>query len=173
MNEYKKAVEAALARRNGDPVIANRSVDHAAVVLECMFKAANRTVEIIANRLNPAVYDKPEVIAAAEALLSAKNCTIDVLVESDVAAERQFVRVLTAKYPNKFSIVHVPAEVAEAYSYNFCVVDDDCYRFEADRKNCDATIQFGNTAIASKIHETFKLIKSECLSYRGKAEVPA
>lgn len=158
MDAYRAAVLDAKNRRNGEPVIANRSYAHATVIVEHLFEAARHKVQILTERLAPEVFDDEAVKAAATGFFErCPDGTLEILVENDIA-NHPFLAAL-APFQQRITVTRVPEEVVGRYSYNFCLVDDDCYRFEQDRGSVEATIQFGNTVTAQQIQTAFNAIR--------------
>jgi hypothetical protein len=168
MDDYRREVEQARADRNGDPVLANRSQAHAAVILENLFQAANHSVDILSHELLGPVYDEPAVLAATRSFLQKEDTKLSILVEKDVDSARPFLRAL-AEFPGKTEVTRVPDALSATYSYNFCVADEDCYRFEPNRCEYEATIQFGNAGTAGRIKRRFQEIKALALDGPGQA----
>src|SRR4051812_13136839 len=118
MDDYRKSVEAARCHRNGTPVLKNWSNEHASVILEHLFLAANHTVKIVTNCAAAEVYDQPHVLAAAETFLQRPDVSLEMLLESTVISHRPFM-VLMQEYADRVIVIQVPPSLRDTYSYNF------------------------------------------------------
>jgi hypothetical protein len=161
--EVQAAMEAACDPLAQEPreLIYNRSAEHAAVILEFLFRAARRHVMIVSSRLDLRVYGVPAVIAAASDFLrNNQSARLEVLIESELdTASHPWLKAVLAIDKKRVSVGRVPPALVARYKYNFAVADGQHYRIEQDRAHFDAFAQFGNRNIGSKLEVTFNSLK--------------
>lgn len=80
MEEYKKFLKQ-LADVNSDKFVNNSSVDHAAAMIEELFRKANGEVRILTDHLNPAVYTQTGVKEASVEFLQKKDSRLKVIMQ--------------------------------------------------------------------------------------------
>ena len=152
MDEYSQLVRTRALERDGQPLY-NASVDSASVVIENLFKSANRKIDILSGDLNPRVYGRSEVVEEAMLfLISNPEHRIRVLLEKDLAAVRKLHPFF--KMFSEFGNVELriaPSELQKKYTFHFVVVDKDCYRFESNKELPAATVAFGDLAGAGNL----------------------
>jgi hypothetical protein len=164
---YREAVTAAMEAASNPSaltphdVIYNRSAEHAAIIVEHLFRAAKERVMIVSSRLDTKVYGVPEVIDAATSFLNNNpSARIDVLIETDVDSEAHpWLSALRAVDKNRVSVTRLPSTLVARYKYNFAVADGRHYRIEQDREKFDAFAQFGNREIGKELVTTFNSLK--------------
>jgi hypothetical protein len=166
MEVYREQVSAAMKAANGPTppppappreVIFNRSAEHAAIIVEHLFLAAQEEVNIVTSRLDEKVYSSQTVIEAAMGFLH-RNPTgrINVLIETDVDLDSHpWVKSLKNVDRNRVKLWHVPDDVSAHYKFNFAVSDRKHYRLEQDRKTFEAFAQFGNDKTGADLTAIF------------------
>lgn len=161
--EVQAAMEAACSSQVPAPrdLIYNRSAEHAAVIVEFLFRAAKRNVLIVSSRLDLRVYGVPAVIdAASEFLRKNKDAHIEVLIESELDTDSHpWLQAIRAAGDGRVTVGRVPPALVARYKYNFAVADGQHYRIEQDREHFEAFAQFGNRNIGSKLEVTFNSLK--------------
>lgn len=159
--DYRSFVEACAFSEEPSGVILNRSAAHAAVVLEYLFRSAERRVRILTNQLSSDVYGLDGVVAAAVGFLrDHPAATIDILAEQrvDRAAHPLLTAADAAGQGARLSLRFVPGASAR-YQFNFAVADGVNYRFEESRENREAIVQFRDGDFARDLDALFEMIK--------------
>ncbi len=130
---YRVQVARVFSGRSTDPVF-NGTVDHARIVTEEAFKAAQSSVSILAKRLAAPQFECDEVIGAAQDFVAKPNARLSLLVEREVDLELDpFLRAVTKVGGDRVEIRRVPADVQSRYDFNFLTVDGEAMRFQDDR----------------------------------------
>lgn len=80
--DYWTRVSNAAERRDGKPLL-NTSLDHAAIVVEHMFRDAYKRVDILSRNLNPTVHGRICVIRPADEFLQKPGRDLRILLEND------------------------------------------------------------------------------------------
>jgi hypothetical protein len=159
MDDYREEVERLALERTGEPFY-NSSIDHAAVIIEKMFRHAAREVCIITKNLNGRVFAQDEVVSEAQAFLSNANHKVRILMEDDASCLSEghaFVRGLR-QHPGGYEMKQIPATLLEAVKYHFTLTDDDSYRFEPDKNKWEAVAAFGDKPNADRLRSAFESI---------------
>lgn len=160
LDNYREQVARLARRRDGEPIF-NGSIDHAAVIVENMFKAADSHVEILSGELNPRVYGLPEVIREASLFLVDADHKLRILVEEDQEADRIDHPFFEAfKDRDNVEFKRVLPESQEIYDFHFLVMDGDSYRFEEDKTKPAAIAAFGDVEGAENLGKIFEDIWS-------------
>jgi hypothetical protein len=138
-------------------VIFNRSPEHAAVVVEHLFAAAQNEVNILSNCLDEKVYNSPNVLDAAVRFLTRKpNAHINILVERDFEfSQHPWLARIVEAGAGRVKIWVVPDQIKKLYAFNFAVSDGKHYRLEQDRKKFEAFAQFGNEKFGTDLDAIF------------------
>lgn len=165
IQEYRNKVVTAANSRDGKDPIFNGSLKHASIVMEAMFRFADKSVHILTGSLNPEVYAQYDVVAAArDFLLYKEDREVRILMEEDVPWLRMTHPLLLvlnqAKRERKdaFQVRKVSKSYQEKYKYHFTVMDDDCFRYEEDRTVPAAITVFGRRASARRLQTIFEII---------------
>lgn len=171
LNEYREHVELLASLRNGEP-ISNGSLEHAAILIEQMFKSADRQVSILTSALNARVYARDRILDQAKMFLALGSRRLNILLESDDAGlvrEHPFFERI--RNNDNVEARRVPANVRNSYKYHFLVMDDDSYRFEPTKDAPTAVGVFGNKTTASRLSGIFSLLwdQSEVITLRPRA----
>ncbi len=142
-------------------VIFNRSAEHAAVIVEHLFRAAKEHVLILSSRLDTQVYGVLGVIeAGTQFLRDNPRARIDLLIETDVdATTHRWLRAVMDVDRTRVTITKMPPALTARYKYNFAVADGKHYRLEQDRAKFEAFAQFGNRKIGHQLTTTFESLK--------------
>ncbi len=143
--------------------IFNRSPDHAAVIVENLFRKAESRVEILTNTLSEEVYNRPEVKKAAVSFLRRHpRAHIDILAEELVvrAAHPFLIHVDASGLGNRLTLARVRASDVANYKFNFAVADGKSFRFEESRLLFNAIVGFGHEIEAARLHHVFQQLKA-------------
>lgn len=170
MIEYRRRVERLAQERSGEP-IANGSVDHAAIIIENMFKSAKQQVSILSGNLNARAYGRDEVLEEATLFLAHGAHKARILLEDvdeTMLKDHPFIERLG--HNENVEIRRVPATVRNSYNYHFLVMDDDSYRFEPKKDEPAAVGVFGNRDGAAHLSGIFNILwdVSEQIHMRSK-----
>jgi hypothetical protein len=180
MDKYIELVGRAADDRDGKEYIFNSSHEHASVIAANMFRVARTDISILSTRFNSDVYGRDRVIKSAKSFLSVKGRKLRVLVEdldSIDEIDHAFLDAFDVKRQGDCFVRPDQGDVEICQlnknytdiAYNFMVGDDDCYRYEPDKKTCSAVAAFGKPETAKNLRKVFdelwdlsakKLIKS-------------
>lgn len=172
MEEYRQYVGKIAGAPGPSETIMNRSSEHAAVVLEFLFRKANSEIDILTDELAEDVYGTPALIAAAQAFLTNNPAAkISILAESKVdRLAHQFFRAIDgAGLGDRVTIAFVPDNVKKGYTFNFAVTDTDSYRFEEARHSREALVRFSDKGFAQTLRSIFHKLSSSAV----KEKLPA
>ncbi|WP_434613227.1 hypothetical protein [Azospirillum sp. B2RO_4] len=161
MDRYREQVQSyAEYGRSGRaslPVF-NRSVGHAAIIIEILFRESEKEVDILTGCLNQDVYGKSEVISACRDFLI-KGGRVRVLVERfeefSINDHPMILGISDVAGQGCFDVRFVPEERQSLYTYHFAVSDGKSYRMEGDRTKTEAIAQFGDVQISGSLVERF------------------
>lgn len=155
---YKEKVKLAAEARNGDPVY-NGSIDHAAVLVEAMFKYAQKEVCILSGELNARVYGRASVVEQANLFLADPGHKAKILVEDETCLDWTNHPLLEALHDNsnvEFKVV--PQELSNRYQFHLTVMDGDSYRFEKDKSEPVAIAAFGDKKGGENMQNIFSIL---------------
>lgn len=166
IQEYRNKVVTAANSRDGKDPIFNGSLKHASIVMEAMFRFADKSVHILTGSLNPEVYAQYDVVTAArDFLLYKEDREVRILMEAEDVAwlliTHPLLLVLNQakrEREDAFQVRRVPKSYQEKYKYHFTVMDDDCIRYEEDRTVPAAITVFGRKASAKHLQAIFEII---------------
>ncbi len=148
LEEYRTRIRAALIGEDERPMF-NGSLRHAQIVIEEAFKAASKQVRILSNGLDSECYGQQPLIDIVRQFLNMKETTLSILVEKsrdDVCQGRFYKNFESEIGEGRIKLAFVPAEISDDYQFNFLVVDESAYRFEADRRMPEAVVAGGASA---------------------------
>jgi hypothetical protein len=170
--KYFDYVRAVAEGPKPSPVILNRSAEHAAVILERLFLTATDRVSVLSNALSDDVYGSVAVQdSAVQFLKSHPQGKINLLVErpeEDLGS--LFLKRLTdAGVGQQVCMSVLSPEVVADYRFNFAVADGCSYRFEEDRQDRHASVQFGNRSFGETLEDAFAELKSTAKSTKTLA----
>lgn len=167
MDDYREEVERLACERTGEPFY-NSSIDHAAVIVEKMFRHADHEVCIVSSHLNARVFGRDEVVEEAQAFLGNGKHRIRVVIEDgpETLSEGHGLIREFARHPGSVSIRRMPEQVRGKIDYHFAVADGDSYRFEPDKSKWEAVAAFGDPKGAENLKKVFNVI------WDASAEVP-
>lgn len=138
--EYAARVDTAMEK--GEPFSTyNRDILHASEVVACMLKYAKKEVNLLSNKLDNRLYGEDYIAELVEDFVGNRDGKLNILVETDVGTDHP---VITAckKFPANTTVKKVPDHWQKYYDYNFMLMDDIGYRFEANRKSQNAIVSY-------------------------------
>jgi hypothetical protein len=139
---YQEEVRDAILNRNGDPIL-NSTVEHASLITQEAFLAAQHQIRILSSRLDASCYAKAGVVGAAKAFLASKGHVLRLLVEAQNVEWKKHPLIMELSNElERLKIRTVPPELASRYSFNMLLLDDYGYRLESDRARPAAVAVF-------------------------------
>lgn len=162
LDAYRQNIQR-LAELESTEVFSNAQAEHAAVIMETFFKFARQGVMILCHKLSQQVYDSPELIKAAESLLSERK-RIRILSQQQPEAKGFLAaaeRWTAAGLP--FSLTVAPSgSVASSLKTNFAVMDKKAYRFEPEAGTSPprAYACMNNPELAESLFDLFVQLES-------------
>ena len=157
LNAYSERLETALA--NNKPYSAyNKDMAHAKVVVCTSMAHAKSEVLLLSERLDPILYASGWFWTAVTGFLEGGG-KLRVLVESDIPVEHPVRHLATQN--GGVEIRRVTEGVA--YDFNFMLIDNIGYRFEADRREPRAVVSFheqteGPRNMLARTKEVFEML---------------
>lgn len=160
--EGYKAILKRLAESESEEFINNSSGDHAAAMIEEMFRKAEGKVRILTDHLNPAVYDRPEVKQSAKEFMNKSDSLLEVIMQfnekdSVDLSENGFLRFLK-EYKDKI-ITYKAEKDLKKVTNHFMVIKtakgNYALRFETDIKFHIATGTFNAGKSGEKLYTYF------------------
>jgi hypothetical protein len=161
LQAYREYVKQVATAEDAQEIIFNRSIQHAAVIIEFMFAKAQRSIEILTGELLPAVYGTPEVIEIALKFLSGADANISVVSEHPIDTKTHPLFVAARKFGliPKMHLWLAPRAVRDTYPYHFILADGRHFRFEKSRDSHEALVQYGLTVFGPKLQTIFGDLK--------------
>ncbi len=163
--EYERKVKDLMKKRNGEPLY-NGTLEHAVVIIHCMLKQADKSVDILTGKLNRNAYGHYQIVEAANNFLNhdAYERKIRVLFEDENLRSTEEL----SKHPLLGSLASgqvecrmVPKPRQGAYGFHFIVMDDDSYRFEPDKERFGSVAAFGDNENAQHLKGLFEKLWHE------------
>ena len=138
--EYAVRVNTAMEKREPFSTY-NRDILHASEIVACILKYAEEEVNLLSNKLDKRLYGEDYIAELVEDFVGERNGKLNILLETDVETDHP---VITAckKFPKNTTVKKVPDQWQKHYDYNFMLIDDIGYRFEANRKSQNAIVSF-------------------------------
>ena len=149
----------AAARRDGKHFL-NATVNHAAIVVEHLFRDAYKRVDILSHSLDARVYGRIRVIRQADEFLEKRGRTLRILLEEDNEESRvghPFLRCCKG-FKNQVELRIVPKQVQKLYRLHLLVTDAHSYRVEMDKSKIDAVVAFGRRSNAERFGNIFNSV---------------
>ena len=178
LDDYRKILKD-LAAVDSGAFINNSSIDHAATMIEELFRNAKGLVKIVSGLLNPDVYDRPGLLTSVrEFLEKSRDNKISIILQqggqitSLSLASNNFI-VFLNKYRDQVDLYKVPEYVAETITNHFMVLktlnDNYAWRFEIDTKAHIANGSFNNGSNGEKLSQKFDdlVTRSEPILFDG------
>ena len=160
VQEYREIIEK-FARQRLNQRVPNGLPQHAAILIETMFKNAAAEMRIFTGELNKRVFGEPQAIEAALKFLSKPYAMLRILLQKDLSRE-EVLELPLVKSLNKLNDLHGRVEIVSASgtyatdeAKHFAVMDNDGYRFEFDHENCKAVANFNDPVTAKELIEAF------------------
>lgn len=149
LDAYRVRVAGVFRSTAGDSVF-NGTLDHARIVTEEAFNAADSCVRLLMNRAPSRQFDCDEVVGAVEQFLDKPGARLQVLFERDFdASASAFARCALKGRQDNVEIRQVPEAIQTRYPFNFLTVDSRSYRFQEDRKTPVAIVASGDKHAAA------------------------
>jgi hypothetical protein len=160
MDAYRALVDAAAGAEDGR-IVLNRTSEHASIIMEYLFRKAHDRVEIVTGRLTDSTYGTDETIKAALTFLAGNpDAAIDILAEREIALDNKLMTaVRDAGFAERVVVTHVPATIQASYQDHVIISDGVHYRYQKNRGDCAATVQFGSNGAVGKLREDFLKLK--------------
>jgi hypothetical protein len=150
LNDYRDRVARLIRERTGEALL-NGTLDHAAAITQEAFASAEQQVRILSNRLSPDCYAREGVRNAAKFFLADTNHKLRILVESSLwdsgsnfnwSQHPLISDLLPFAASGRLEMKAVPREWVDRYKFNFLLLDDYGFRYEADRARAAAVATF-------------------------------
>jgi len=152
IDQYRTAVEA-LANEKPNKRFSNKGAQHAAVVVEQIFRGATDTVRVFSGSLSSDIYLQEPVKASIQQFLQRPNTSLWVITQTAIdPATEAFIRRIATE--GRVVVVSAP-ESARELGNHFMVADGRAYRFEVDGKNREAVVNFNEPGIATALAASF------------------
>jgi hypothetical protein len=158
MNEYREFVAKVADSTWPSETIANRSWEHASVIIEFLFRKSETNVEILTSKLTESVYSCPPLVAAAKDFLrDHPQAIIKILSENKIErGAHPFLIAMDAEgFAGRVALKFIGANMHSRYKFNFAVADGKSFRFEDSRESFEAVVGFGHEKLASRLHVIF------------------
>ena len=154
--EYREEIKEAITTMDGRPVY-NRSLEHAAIIVEEMFALAENEIKLFTGRLNADVYGVPPVIDRAKEFLTESDHKVRILIEEQVD-EGELRRHPFIWGMSRFDNLEVRCLRLEEYDPDFhmMLVDQHSYRFEPDKRQFEAVATFGDPNTTKHLNGLFE-----------------
>jgi hypothetical protein len=165
---YRALILERLQARDGTP-IPNGTIAHAALLVEAMFKNASDKIRILTGELNARVYGAPEIVAAARQFLADADHSLEIIFEcefNDNDAARH--PLLAALGPGaNVTLWRLEPKFRQAVTAHFALMDEDSYRYEADKTKDSAVAAFGDREFTESLIRLFENMKAKaCVQFR-------
>lgn len=146
VNEYREKVQRLALERTGEPFF-NASEDHAAIIVENMFRSAQKEVCIFTRNLAPRIYGRDASVQWAEIFLSddSEHSLRVILREGDLLTLETNPLYRAVKGARNVSFAALDNAVHDVVESSFMVADADSYRFEPDKTKCEAVAAFNSS----------------------------
>ena len=144
---YRRTVTE-MFKNDSSAIIDNGMVEHAAILFEMFFSNAKHMVRIFCRNLNPAVFDRPEVISAAKKAIDGGVC-INLCVQHAIDSGSEFYEQL------KDDICECKCPDQYKDAPNFAVMDYKGFRYEDNPNECKAKACANNPRLALKFAGIF------------------
>jgi hypothetical protein len=168
LRDYRALIARSIRERDGSP-IPNGTLAHATVLMEAMFQTASRKIRILTGELNPRVYGTPEVVAYSRQFLADSDHSLEIIFEGDFD-ENQAARhpLLSAAGPGaNLRLWKLKPDFRSRVISHFALMDDDTYRFEADKTKSSAVAAFGNKEFTKVLSDVFQTLRDRaCIEMR-------
>lgn len=159
-DEYRQIIEK-FAREHIPQRVPNGLPQHAAILLETMFKYAGAEMRIFSGELHEGVFGQPSMIDAVVGFIEKRYSSLRILLEKE--KDDDWVRNHPlVKAISQVGEAHGHAEIrcasglyAGGKANHFAVMDNDGYRFERDHASCRAIANFNEPDVAKSLIQAF------------------
>lgn len=156
LEQYRDLVMDAAKSKNGDPIY-NASLEHAAILVENLFKVAERDVNIFSGSLNPRVFGGSKVLDRAAQFLGRSGSKVRIIVENEADIDIEDHPFLKRfKDTDDLELVRLDKDLSEKTAYHFIVADSDSYRFEKNKSKPAAVASFGDAPGGERLSTIFE-----------------
>lgn len=145
-------------------VFMNRSIEHASIVIEELFRRSKDVVQILTGSLNEKVYAQDGVKKAAAAFLKDNpSAHIDILFEEHFDPKNHaLLKYLTSQeLGDRVAITYVPSNISAKYKWHFAVADRTKIRLERNRDEFEALVNLGESQLGGELSDLFESIKEK------------
>ena len=155
---YREEVKEAISAMDGRPVY-NRSLEHAAVIIEEMFALAKKEVKLFTGELNANAYGLPPVRSSAAKFMADRNGKVRILIENQIAVEDLRKNPFIQHMPESASL-EVRRLRTDEYDpeFHMMLADDRSYRFEPNKKEHAAVATFGDEETTGHLGKLFETL---------------
>jgi hypothetical protein len=174
ISDYKKILEQ-LAINESEDFINNSSIEHAAAMIEELFKNAAGTVSILTGHLNPNVYGRSEIRDTVERFIQqGPDNRIDIIVQNGEDADivklsSNGLIIALRNFKDKVRLYAAKSEELIKLPNHFMVLKTTkgnyALRFEMDLDKYTATGTFNGGNVGEKLYKYFQ----SCIVNNSKA----
>lgn len=159
VEEYRQKVKRLALERTGEAFY-NASEDHAAIIVENMFRTATREVCILSRHLAPRIYGRDEGVSWATIFLAdnEEHSMRILLREGDLSILSSNPLYQSIKNSKNVFVRAIEDGFFDELPYRFLVTDGDSYRFEPDHSKCSAIAAFGSGQEGPKLQRVFEVL---------------
>ena len=167
MVEYEREIERLAQEHTGEPIF-NSSPDHARIVIRNIFRSASESVNILSGSLTARVYGHDMVVDEASLFLASSHRNrVQIILERDSIEDRAinplFLKLAKSENSKNVELRIAPEEAQKLYDFHCIVTDNDCYRYEPDRKYAVAIAAFGDATGGRRLRNHHAHIWDKCL----------
>lgn len=173
---YKENVNHLMAI-NSQEIISNSMPQHAAILLECFFRNANKEVKIVSNNLQRDIYEAGDVLSSFLAAIR-RGVSVQIIVRNEIEADNQFAQAtdfISQEFPEKV-FMKCGANDTEAFKEtkaNFAVMDGKAFRLEVDPTKCQAYASMNLPVVAKNLQTLFDRLYASLTNQSTFVETPA
>lgn len=169
MDEYRELVEI-LFRERSKEIFDNSSPDHAAVLMETMFRHGDRCIRIFSGCLSDDVYGRASLISEVKKFLFEKSGNLIIIIQDQIEQALIFNRKLLAEIlaDNTGSAV-VSNGRLQVFLANprhakldghFSTMDGIAFRLETNKEKMEAVASANNAGSCVKLDGVFDMLLS-------------
>lgn len=126
IEEYKQFITSLMEEKSAI-VVENSSAAHAAALYELFFDRARSSVLIFCKNLAQNVFENVSVISAIRRATKARQIEVRIIVQEEKPESKSLLDLSSEPDGLKLRLAH---EKDSRLEYNFCVKDQESYRFE-------------------------------------------
>jgi len=155
--KYRVIVRDCVAANDGRPIF-NRDLMHAIVVVENLFRTAEKEIDIVTERLFEPIYAaQPTIELVLSFLQEHKDAKLRILHEEpiDPSSHPLLMAIQTAGLMDRVELRRMTAEMKESIPYHFFLCDARHFRFEPSKKRLEALAQFGEPETGRLLKDRF------------------